>query len=254
MNELSKHIIALFAITIILQSCYTKRENMRLLEKRVPEYEKANYEAYTIQVNDELTMRIISIEDDIAQLFGSNTNNTQQNGNVYRVFQDSTIDIPFANRIKVAGLTLRQAQQRIKEQLSSFGELDVRLAFVNNSFTIIGESSRGVFNIDKDKITIFEALAMAGNIKITGDHKNVHLIRETAEGPKIFTFDIRSKDIIDSEFYYIQPNDIIYIDKKKSSFFKVQSYSSVLGVISSVITFSLTIWNLVLSYGNMLKK
>lgn len=253
MRGFFRHIILLTIIANVFQSCYTKRENSLLLETRVPEYKKTNYEAYTIQVNDELIMRVISIEDDISNLFGSNTNINQQNGNTYRVYQDSTIDIPFASKIKVAGLTIRQAQQKIKEELSSFGNLDVRLAFVNNSFTIIGESSRGVFSINKDKITIFEALAMAGNIKITGDHKNVHLIRETADGPKIYTFDIRSKDIIDSEYYYIQPNDIIYIDRKKSSFFKVQSYSSVLGVISSVITFSLTIWNLVLSYGNMLK-
>lgn len=246
MKKQLKYILPLI-IVILFQSCYTKRESTLLLDTRVPKYEKANYEAYTIQVNDELTMRIISIDDEVSKLFGTNTNTTQQNGNTYRVYQDSTIDIPFVNKIKVAGLTIRQAQQEIKKRLSSFGSLDVRLAFTNNSFTIIGESSRGVFPINKDKITIFEAIAMAGNIKITGDHRNVHLIRETPNGPQIYAFDIRSKDIINSEYYYIQPNDIIYIDKKKSSFFKVQSYSSLLGVISAVLTFSLTIWNLVLS-------
>ncbi len=248
MKRSLKHIALLLIVAALVQSCYTKRENSLLLETRVPDYEKIPYESYTIQVNDQLIMRIISLEDDVTSLFGgSNANISQQNSNYYRVYPDSTIDLPFASRIKVAGLTLRQAQHKIKDELSTFGPLDVRLAFINNSFTVVGEAGRGVFNIDKEKLTIFEALAMAGNINITGDHRNVHLIRETPDGPKVFTFDVRSKNIIGSEFYYIQPNDIIYVDRKKSTFFKVQSYSGLLGVISSVITFSLTIWNLVLS-------
>lgn len=233
-------------VVVMLNSCYTRRENSLLLENNVPEYTKTNYEGYKIQVNDELLLNVLSLDEDVSAMFGSSVG-TQQNSVVYRVYADSTIDMPYVGRVKVAGLPLREAQKRVKESLKSFGELEVRMAFSQKSFTVVGEAGRGVYPIDKDKITIFEALALAGNIQITGDHKNVHLIRSSADGPKVYTFDVRSKDIINSEYYYIQPNDIIYVDKKRSSFFKVQSYSNVLGVVSSVITFSLTVWNLVLS-------
>ncbi len=238
--------ILFLLVALFLNSCYTKRENALLLEKNVPTYEKVAYTPYTIKVNDELRMRVISLDEDVNKLFGGD--NTSGNRDTYRVYTDSTIDIPYAKGIKVAGLTLREAQKKLCEVLSEFGKVDVRLVFVNNNFTVIGEAGKGVFNFDKEKITIYQALAMAGDVNITGDHKCVDLIRESEEGTKFYTFDVRSKDIIDSEFYYIQPNDIIYVDRKKSSFWKANSYTGVLGIIASVVSFATTIWYLVDSY------
>lgn len=235
-------------VSVMFVSCYTKKETSLLLDKGTPVYQSSAYEPHRVSVNDELQLRVISLNEEVSSMFGSNTTSTHTM-HTYRVFPDSTIDVPYLNRVKVVGLTIREAQTKIKEALASFDkDLEVRMAFVNKSFTFVGESGRGVFPIDKERFTIYDALAVSGGLKQTSDYKNVHLIRETANGPQIYTFDIRSKSIINSEYYYIQPNDIIYVDRKKSSFFKVNSYGSILGLTSTIITFALTIWNLVASF------
>ncbi len=245
-NKVKFFSLAFVVVTFV--SCYTKRETSLLLENGLPVYQQSTYEPHRIAVNDELQLRVISLNGEISSMFGSNSTSTQTL-QIYRVFPDSTIDVPYVNKVKVVGLTIREAQNKLKEVLVDFDKnLEVRMAFVNKSFTFVGESGRGIFPIDKERFTIYDALAVSGGLKQTSDYKNVHLIRETANGPQIYTFDIRSKSIIDSEFYYIQPNDIIYVDRKKSSFFKVNSYGSILGLTSTVITFALTIWNLVSAF------
>ncbi len=241
-------IFSLVLVAAMLVSCYTKKETSLLLENGMPIYQQSAYEPHRIAVNDELHLRVISLNEELSSMFSSNSTSTQ-NLQTYRVFPDSTIDIPYVNKLKVVGLTIREAQNKVKDALADFDKgMEVRMAFANKSFTFVGESGRGVFAIDKERFTIYDALAVSGGLKQTSDYKNVHLIRETATGPQIYTFDIRSKSIIDSEYYYIQPNDIIYIDRKKSSFFKVNSYGSVLGLTSTIITFALTIWNLVAAF------
>ncbi|MBO5975308.1 MAG: polysaccharide biosynthesis/export family protein [Paludibacteraceae bacterium] len=241
---------SLVLVAAMLVSCYTKKETSLLLENGMPIYQQSAYEPHRIAVNDELLLRVISLNEEVASLFASGSSTTSTRSmQTYRVFPDSTIDIPYVNKVKVVGLTIREAQSKVKDALADFdNSIEVRMAFANKSFTFVGESGRGVFAIDKERFTIYDALAVSGGLKQTSDYKNVHLIRETAAGPQIYTFDIRSKSIIDSEYYYVQPNDIIYVDRKKSSFFKVNSYGSVLGLTSTIITFALTIWNLVAAF------
>lgn len=239
---------SLILVAVTFVSCYTKKETSLLLDSDTPVYQSSDYEPHRISVNDELQLRVISLDEEVSSMFGSNTTSIQTM-QTYRVFPDSTIDVPYVNRVKVVGLTIREAQTKLKEALISFDkDLEVRMAFVNKSFTFVGEAGRGVFPIDKERFTIYDALAVSGGLKQSSDYKNVHLIRETSNGPQIYTFDIRSKSIINSEYYYIQPNDIIYVDRKKSSFFKVNSYGSILGLTSTIITFALTIWNLVAAF------
>ena len=85
---------------------------------------------------------------------------------------------------------------------------------------------------------------MSGDFNEASDRKHVRIIRETNNGTKILEFDIRPKSIIDSKYYYIYPNDIIYVRKEFSSFYKVNNYSALL----SIITFSMSLLFTVLNY------
>ena len=94
----------------------------------------------------------------------------------------------------------------------------IKLGLSNKTFTIFGDAGSGIFPIYKEKLTIFQALSMSGDFNETSDRKHVRIIRDTDKGTQILDFDIRPKSIIDSKYYYIYPNDIIYVQRNFSSF------------------------------------
>lgn len=86
------------------------------------------------------------------------------------------------------------------------------------------------------RINIYQALANSGTISNIGDIKNVKIIRQTSDGTEVKTFDLRSKDIVDSEFYYIQPNDVIYVQQMKRRFFgEINSFTGIFGMITTAV-------------------
>ena len=239
------HIFVFFLILISLSSCYNYK-NLRLLQdknKSLPDYAKSDYIDYRIQVNDEITYRLITADETISKLIASSASN--QNQMSYRVFPDSTIDLPFVSHIQVAGLTLNEASKVIEKRFKDLiPDAVIKLSLSNKTFTIFGDAGSGIFPIYKEKLTIFQALSMSGDFNETSDRKHIRIIRNTDKGTQILDFDIRPKSIIDSKYYYIYPNDIIYIQREFSSFYKVNSYSALLGVI----TFSLSLLFSVLNY------
>ena len=98
---------------------------------------------------------------------------------------------------------------------------------------------------NKEKMTIFEALAMAGDLGEFSDRSQIKLVREKDGVTTIKTFDVRSKDIINSEFYYIEPNDIIYIRQIPGKSFGINSAGTAVSVVASTISFGVFIYSLV---------
>lgn len=115
-------------------------------------------------------------------------------------------------------------------------DAEIKLALADKTFTVIGQGGTGVFPLIRDKMTLFQALSMSGDIKNVGDFAHVKIIRETAEGVKTLDFDIRPASIINSKYYYIYPNDIIYIRKSSSSFYDIDNYSSFISLISTSLS------------------
>jgi polysaccharide export outer membrane protein len=227
-------------------SCVTNK-NTRYLQKVKTGYAKVEQPEYHIQVDDELSIRLFSTNVEAVELFGGS--NINANMYTYRVYPDGTIDIPFVRKIKVSELTMREAQEKIALRLKDFinGELAVKLAVNNKKFFVIGEGNRkGRYDIYKERLNVFEALAMAGDLGIDADRRNIKIIRQTPQGEKILKFDLRSRDIIDSEYYYIEPNDIIYASRPMGSFFRITSWGAFIGVVTSSLSFVL----LVMQYSN----
>lgn len=248
MNNKSK-IFVLFLILISLTSCYNYR-NLRLLQDdnvALPVYSKSNYVDYKIRINDELIYRLITSDETISKIIAPESGGgNSQNQMTYRVYPDGTIDLPFISRIPVVGLTLKDAalviEARFKELIP---DAIVKMSLANKTFTTFGDAGTGIFPIYKDRLTIFEALALSGDLTEGNDLKHIRIIRETDKGTQILDFDIRPKSVIDSKYYYIYPNDIIYVRREFSSFYKVNTYSAIL----NVITFSLSLLFTVLNYG-----
>lgn len=244
-----KYCIILLA-AISLTACYTTRR-VGLIQERdnLPTYDSALYHEYRLQKNDEVMMRVVTTDLATARLLSPGQNGTGYSSSntgsyTYRIFEDGTADLPFLPNVKLEGMTLYEAEQHLDTLLKDYvPDANVKLALATATFCVIGDAGRGYYSMYKERLTIYQALALCGGINETADFSKVKILRKTPEGTKIAEFDIRSKSIIDSKYYYIYPNDVIYLDVSKRRFWAVSSYTSFIGLVSSSLSLLVSIWN-----------
>ena len=138
----------------------------------------------------------------------------------YLVDVNGDIDFPILGKLHVEGLTRQQLTELIKKKLSD-GDLIkdpiVTVQFLNYKISVMGEVSRpGSFPISGDRITLLEALSMAGDLTIYGKRDRVAVIREKDGKRTILYHDLRSSDLFNSPCYYLQQNDIVYVEPNKA--------------------------------------
>ena len=246
-------ILLLGCIALMMTSCYSHRNIGYLQEptksNKIPVYDSAAYEPYRIRVNDEIIYRLVTMDETYSKMLGAN--NAAVNGqyaNSYRVHSDGTIDIPFLKPVKVQGLTEIEAQDTLKAAFREIiADADVKLALYNKYFSVIGDAHAGQYHIYKEKLNIFQALAMTGDVMNSGDRRHIRIVRPRDGGqePEVLEFDMRSNTIIDSKYYYIYPNDVIYVARTKDSFYKVPNYAGFIGLITSSVALLTTVLNYV---------
>ena len=133
----------------------------------------------------------------------------------YVVSNEGQINFPVLGTITVAGKTRWQLQDMIREQIADLGYIKdpiVTVEFMNFKISVLGEvTSPGTYSIAGDKITIFQALALARDLTIYGKRDAVEVIREQNGQRKIFVLDLRDTDIFQSPGYYLQQNDVVYV-------------------------------------------
>ena len=148
------------------------------------------------------------------QIGGQNVSQQRLVG--YLVNQDGNIDFPILGEIHVEGLTRMQVTELIKKRLIEeelIKDPIVTVQFLNFKVSVIGEVGRpGTFDISGDRITLLEALSMAGDLTIYGRRDRVAVIREKDGKRSILYHDLRSSDIFQSPCYYLQQNDILYVE------------------------------------------
>ena len=246
MRLMMKHIGVASVLGMLLTSCYGYRQ-VGLLQERdnLPQYDSVAYKPYRLQVNDEIIYRVITMDETLAKTLSSNENTNSQYANSYRIYSDGTVDIPFLAPVKLVGLTELEAQDTLRKAFREIiPDADVKLAMYNKRFTVMGDARSGVYNIYKERMTIFQALAMSGDLMNSGDRRHVRIIRPRGNGePEVLEFDIRPNSIINSEYYYVYPNDLIYVSRDSGSFYKQSSYSSFLALITSSVSLLITVLN-----------
>lgn len=249
-------ILVVLMTSVVLTGCYGHKAIGLLQEptkqNKLPQYEKAEYEPYRLQVNDEIIYRVITMDETLAKTLGTNNVSVGSNYAVtYRIYQDGTVDIPFLKPVHLAGLTEREAQDTLQAAFRTIiPDADVKLALYNKTFTVIGDIHSGTYRIYREKMNIFQALAMSGDLLNSGDRKHVRIIRpRTNEEPEVLEFDIRTNSIVNSEYYYVYPNDVIYVARTKDSFVKVDSYTGFLGLITSSVGLLISALNFAVLFG-----
>lgn len=172
----------------------------------------------------------------------------------YLVDQAGDIQFPIIGAIHVAGMTTRQLGQYIADQIypkytTEKPVVDVRL--MNFKYTTLGAIAPGVHYNGSERLNILEAIAKLGDLNLMGMRTNIMLIRTNYDGTReVRRFNIHDKDILLSPYFYLQPNDIIYVepnDSMKEGAWRISSVfgtvGTVIGSISGVIAFGLSIYN-----------
>jgi len=230
---------------LIFSSCYTFRRTGYWQEQRrgLPEYERSSFEDYRLRVNDEIVFRLITTDQAMMRIYGEgNMQIGGANMNAHRIASDGTVDLPFMHGIPLEGLTLLEATDVLQERFREIvPDAVVRLAMLNRTFTVIGDVGTGVFPVYKDRLNIFQALALAGDLHQTGDRQRITILRETDDGIQRLEFDIRPRSVIGSEFFYVFPNDIIYVRTLPASFFLPANYAGLIGLVNMTVTLFNTI-------------
>ena len=263
-----KYILFLAAIGALFASCVTARKvnYMQEPDRYIPHYtDTLSFEDYELRIGDRLFVYVYSLDEKVMAMYnagGSNASQMRQQigyGNMggsydlytYLVDDDGNIDFPTIGKLYVRGLTTRQVKARLEEELGTllqeipgYSTVSVEVNIVNRSFSVIGAQS-GRYVINKEKMTIFEALAMVGDLNEFNSRKEIKIVREKEGVTTIMTFDARSKDIVNSEYYYIEPNDIIYIRQIPGYSFGINHVSTVIGVTAATISFGVFIYSIV---------
>ncbi len=237
----------LLLVALAFTGCYSNRQIGLLQERKgIPEYDTVPYEPYRLHVNDQIVYRLITMDETISKAMNAGQQYTNsQYAYTYRIYPDGTVDIPFLQPIHLEGLTEKEAQDTLRYYFQQIiPDADVKLALYNKNFTVLGDLGSGQYKIYKERMTIFQALAMTGDVDNKGDRKHVRIVRPNGnEPPEILEFDIRSKSIIDSKYYYVYPNDLIYVSREKGAFYKVPSYSGFIALVTSSLSLLISVLN-----------
>ena len=153
----------------------------------------------------------------------------------YLVDNEGYINFPIVGKLKVGGLTKSEAENLVTEKIRPYlaeGENPVvTVTMASYSVSVLGEVNRpGTFQVSREKITILEALAQAGDLTIYGVRDRVKLIREDATGQKsMITLNLNDANIVTSPYYYLQQNDVVYVEPNK-----VKAQNSMVGQTTSL--------------------
>lgn len=187
---------------------------------------------YQLQPNDIVDIQMTTKDENLnrlLQISGSeNVNGGMmggQNGgdvffiNGYSLDEDGIVELPLVGEINLLGKDLKEAKLLIEEKIQRFvtpGNYFVRVRLGGIRFSALGEfNNPGKQAILQNRATIFEAIATAGDLSILAKRDEIVLIRQYPEGSKVHKLDLNDRNILNSEFYFIKPNDVLYAEPLK---------------------------------------
>ena len=202
-----------------------------------------------IQKNDILSVTISSLNAEASALFNlpntfsstnTVTNTNGQNGSGYLVNSDGFIQLPILGYIKAAGVTSKELKVHITSVILEKNLLKdpiVNIHHLNYEVTVLGEVSRPtVINVPSEKISLLKALGLAGDITIFGKKDNVLLIREVNGKRQVKRIDLNNASFLTSPYYYLQPNDLVYVEANKEKVASSSAFRQVLPTLLSALS------------------
>ncbi len=248
--NIKKILILILGVYLILLSSCTSRKKILYLRNSSTDsttYYKSFTEEHKIVSGDVLYINFYSFNKPLSEIFnrqqGNNRTYSMWNSaaNVYvngfSVNDSGYVLLPMIGKIKIDNLTINQAKDEIQNKAKAYvSDVTVIVKLLNYRYTVIGEVTRpGTFTNYNDKLTIFQAIANAGEVTIYGNKTKTSIIRETKKGKIVIPVDFTDVNILASDIYYIKPNDIIYIEPIRFKSFK-QNLPNIALLFSSITT------------------
>jgi polysaccharide biosynthesis/export protein len=235
-----KHFIIYIIIIASFSSCLPKKDIVYLQGQQIQSNNDVNYEPQ-IQNDDMLSISIMSSEPELAAPFnldqiqnGGSSSNANLVKTTYLVDNFGEIEIPIIGKIKVAGFTKTYLKQVLKERLAIYlKDPIINIRIVNYKVSVLGEVARpGTFNLTSDRVTLLEVLANAGDLTLYGKRDNILIIRDYLGTKTYNRVDITKADFVNSPFYYLDQNDVIYVEPRKAKIDSTAIGSNVTTIIS----------------------
>lgn len=223
--------LAIVAIAILFASCNAQK-NVLYIQDTESGTEVSLPEEYLIRLKplDQITVVVNSKNPELATPFNSSSSYsalvgtiantaTENNLQTFTIDQEGCITLPIIGKVECKGLTRIELAKDIENRIREAGYItdpQVNVRFANFTISVVGEVNKpGRFDIERDQISIFEALALAGDMTIYGKREDVAVIREQ-DGKNIITkIDLRSADCLTSPVYYLEQNDIVIVSPNK---------------------------------------
>ena len=226
------NILFLSALLVLLCSCASTKNVAYFQNADQIDFEQSRmlYDA-KIMPKDILSITVSTSNPEAAKpfnlsvptTFSSSNNSLYSTGQLqsYLVDNDGHIDFPIVGTLKVGGLTKSDCEELIRSKILPYLNKNenpiVTVRMTNYKISVLGEVNKpGMFTVNNEKINILEALAQAGDLTIWGVRDRVKLIREDASGKKeMHVLNLNDASIINSPYYYLQQNDIVYVEPNK---------------------------------------
>jgi polysaccharide export outer membrane protein len=252
MKSCNIFLLLFLAQILVSTSCVTHRKLTYLEDKSKRDiFLSVPPETYKIQPYDNLFIRVVTPDPKWSDMFNTMpaTSSTyginEQTADMlsYAVDDKGAIRLPYAGKFMVAGKTLDIIKTELETALKPYvTDAVVTVKMVNNYVSVIGEVQRpGRYPIYKDRLNIFQALAMAGDMSEYSNRRKVLLIRQTPSGNMVKELSLRDRNIMTSELFYVMPNDVIYAQPMRGKFFQMSSFPY--SVLLSTITTFVLLWN-----------
>ncbi|MFM2229276.1 MAG: hypothetical protein RL607_534 [Bacteroidota bacterium] len=246
MNNLFR-LFLLSIVLITISSCVSKKDYYLLQGEYDMKNASSNYEPI-IQKDDRVSILVSTFQKELAEPFNLNNastvNNTTTSNNLtagYLVDSDGNIDFPVLGKLSVAGFTVDQLKMMLKDKLKSYlVDPVVNIRILNFKVTIMGSvMAPGVKDFQTNRVTLLDALAAAGDITPYGRRDNILIVRDYQGIKSFHHIDITKANFVNSPFYYLDQNDMIYVQERKA---KVDSSALPnLPIIVSLVSFATTL-------------
>lgn len=252
-------------IGVLLSSCIPHKDIVYLQDKGTDTNDNSLVEQqkpYRVQINDILNIRVKSIAQKTVSILNPIGEENLSANSVERAYFDGfTVDvhgnirIPSLGQLNVLGFTTEEIEQMIEtklleEQFKETANIFVTVKLAGLRFSANGEvGSPGTQVLFQERVNIFQAIANVGEISITGDRKDVMIIRQYPHGQKIHHLDLTDINVMNSPYYYLQPNDMIYVKPLKQKTWGTgttgkETLTTIVAVLSLVTTTILLITRL----------
>ncbi len=249
-QQLSKVLWGIIVI-LLISSCVPQKKILYLQSQlendTINVFPVERTQDYRVQPGDNLYVRIFSMEEKASEFFNKEGSKTQGNYynaagiylNSYSISDSGYIDFPLVGNIYVKDMTIEEVKNNVQTIICEYlTGTTIIVKLVNFNITLLGEFKRpGQYQVYQDHINIFEAVSMGGDLTDFANRGKIALIRQTEKGSVLHRMDLNNKYILESDFYLLQPNDIIYVQplKGKQFTFAQFPYGIVFGAISTTL-------------------